>query len=122
MNSDWLLVGGIAYYGGGSLSQPIMHAINAERKREQLNRIRYAAYEILKARGDPSRPLNSLTVKTIIHRDSTSIEFDLSNHLRENHFRQLVELPIGKGPMKFRIAYAIDKGRSEPLEEVEPQP
>jgi hypothetical protein len=43
------------------------------------------------------------------------IEFDLSQHLREEHKTKLKELPIGKGSFdKVRIPYAIDKGRSKP--------
>jgi hypothetical protein len=38
----------------------------------------------------------------------TSIEFDLDLHLYENHWTELVKLPIGKGN---RVAYAIREGR-----------
>ena len=43
----------------------------------------------------------------------TCVEFDLRQHLRENHWMDLVKLPIGRGSIPFRIAYAIDKGRPE---------
>jgi len=39
------------------------------------------------------------------------IEFDLTQHLIEEHRMDLVELPIGRGKMPFRTAYAINKGR-----------
>lgn len=43
---------------------------------------------------------------------TTCIEFDLAQHLKEEHWMEMVELPIGKGKMPFRVAYAIDEGRS----------
>jgi len=41
----------------------------------------------------------------------TSIEFDLDLHLYEEHRIELVQLPIGKGNMDFRIQYAIEEGK-----------
>ena len=41
----------------------------------------------------------------------TSIEFDLDLHLYEKHWTKLVKLPIGKGNIDFRIAYAIKEGK-----------
>ena len=35
------------------------------------------------------------------------IEFDLGNHILENHRQALLKLPIGKGPMDTRINYVI---------------
>jgi hypothetical protein len=43
------------------------------------------------------------------------IEFDLTQHLLEEHRMDLVELKIGKGKMPIRVAYAIDKGRTSPV-------
>jgi DNA replicative helicase MCM subunit Mcm2 (Cdc46/Mcm family) len=43
----------------------------------------------------------------------TCIELDLRIHLQENHRMGLVELPIGKGPMPFRIEYAVNEGRQK---------
>jgi hypothetical protein len=45
----------------------------------------------------------------------TCIEFDLDLHLYENHRMELVNLPIGKGSLNFRIEYAIKEGRSASL-------
>lgn len=41
----------------------------------------------------------------------TSIEFDLDLHLYEEHRMELVQLPIGKGNIDFRIQYAIEEGK-----------
>jgi hypothetical protein len=41
----------------------------------------------------------------------TSIEFDLEIHLYAEHRNELVRLPIGKGNIDFRIAYAINEGK-----------
>ena len=41
----------------------------------------------------------------------TCIEFDLELHLYESHKTELVKLPIGKGPLDFRIEYAVKEGR-----------
>jgi hypothetical protein len=39
----------------------------------------------------------------------TSIEFDLSTHLSDNHRMELVKLPIGKGNMEHRIDCAVEE-------------
>lgn len=41
----------------------------------------------------------------------TDTEFDLDLHLYENHRQKLIELPVGKGSLNYRIGYAIDQGK-----------
>jgi hypothetical protein len=42
----------------------------------------------------------------------TSIEFDLDLHLYQDHRMELVQLPIDKGSIDARIAYAIEEGKT----------
>jgi hypothetical protein len=45
---------------------------------------------------------------------SSCCELDLRIHLKEDHWMELVELPIVKGKMPLRVEYAINKGRRGP--------
>jgi hypothetical protein len=59
---------------------------------------------IHKTTGDKNHPL---LVCIFCKHYLTHSEFDLDLHLYENHKPRLIKLPIGKGPMDVRIAYAI---------------
>jgi hypothetical protein len=63
---------------------------------------------IQKINADKSHPL---LVCIFCKHYLTDIEFDLDLHLYENHKPKLVKLPIGKGSISFRIAYAICEGK-----------
>jgi hypothetical protein len=52
-----------------------------------------------------------MPVVCIFCKSITCVEFDLELHLYENHKIELVNLPIGKGSLDFRIEYAINEGR-----------